>query len=135
MRIQSSRRWRRPRLGDVVSLLDIDQAPESQRYDPWVASGTRCGDSGSNASVKVTKTTGRRTMKASVALRKQADAGDCWNAFRPGDWTTSINVRDFIVRNVTSYAGNEEFLAAPSQRTKDVWAKLQPYFAAERKKG
>ncbi len=74
-------------------------------------------------------------MKASAALRKQADAGDCWNAFRPGDWTTSINVRDFIVRNVTSYAGNEEFLAAPSQRTKDVWAKLQPYFAEERKKG
>jgi formate C-acetyltransferase len=74
-------------------------------------------------------------MKASSALRKQADAGDCWNAFRPGDWTTSINVRDFIVRNVTPYKGNEDFLAGPSQRTKAVWAKLQPYFADERKKG
>src|SRR5882724_2326976 len=104
----------RPRLEDVVSLLDIDQTPESQRYNPWVASGTNCGGSGSIVSVKVTKTTGRATMKASAALRKQADAGDCWSAFRPGDWTTSINVRDFIVRNVTPYAGNEEFLAAPS---------------------
>lgn len=47
----------------------------------------------------------------------------------------SINVRDFIVRNVTPYAGNEAFLAGPSQRTKAVWAKLQPYFADERKKG
>ena len=56
-------------------------------------------------------------------------------AFSPGDWTTSINVRDFIVRNVTPYTGNENFLAAPSQRTKAVWAKLQPYFADERKKG
>src|SRR4051812_18350015 len=74
-------------------------------------------------------------MKATAAPLKQADAGDCWNAFRPGDWTTSINVRDFIVRNVTPYAGDEEFLAAPSQRTKAVWAKLQPYFADERKKG
>ena len=74
-------------------------------------------------------------MKASAALRKQADAGDCWNAFRPGDWTTSINVRDFIVRNVTPYTGNEDFLTGPSQRTKAVWAKLQPYFADERKKG
>src|SRR5216684_2870975 len=74
-------------------------------------------------------------MKASAALRKQADAGDCWNAFRPGDWTTSINVRDFIVRNVTPYKGGEEFLAGPTQRTKAVWAKLQPYFAEERKKG
>ncbi len=74
-------------------------------------------------------------MKASTALRKEADTGDCWKGFRPGDWQTSIDVRDFIVRNVTSYAGNEDFLAGPSQRTKAVWAKLQPYFADERKKG
>ena len=74
-------------------------------------------------------------MKASAALRKEVDTGDCWSGFRPGDWQTSINVRDFIVRNVTPYTGNEDFLAGPSQRTKAVWAKLQPYFADERKKG
>ena len=56
-------------------------------------------------------------------------------AFGPGIGPTSINVRDFIVRNVTPYNGNEDFLAGPSQRTKAVWAKLQPYFAEERKKG
>ena len=48
-------------------------------------------------------------MKASAALRKEADAGDCWKGFRPGDWTTSINVRDFIVRNVTPYTGTRTF--------------------------
>ena len=74
-------------------------------------------------------------MKASAVQRKEADAGDCWKGFRPGDWSTSINVRDFIVRNVTPYSGNEDFLAGPSQRTKAVWAKLQPYFSEERKKG
>ena len=74
-------------------------------------------------------------MKASAALRKEADTGDCWSGFRPGDWQISINVRDFIVRNVTPYNGNEDFLADASQRTKAVWAKLQPYFADERKKG
>jgi formate C-acetyltransferase len=74
-------------------------------------------------------------MKASAALRKETDTGDCWSGFRPGDWQTSINVRDFIVRNVTPYSGNEDFLADPSQRTKAVWAKLQPYFTDERKKG
>ena len=74
-------------------------------------------------------------MKASAALRKESDTGDCWGGFRSGDWQTSINVRDFIVRNVTPYSGNEEFLAGPSQRTKTVWAKLQPYFADERKNG
>src|SRR6516164_10499865 len=74
-------------------------------------------------------------MKASSALRKEADTGNGWSGFRPGDWQTSINVRDFIVRNVTPYSGNEDFLAGASQRTKAVWAKLQPYFAEERKKG
>src|ERR1700743_1061691 len=74
-------------------------------------------------------------MRASAARSKQADTGDCWSGFRSGHWQTSIDVRDFIVRNVTPYTGNEDFLAGPSQRTKAVWAKLQPYFADERKKG
>lgn len=74
-------------------------------------------------------------MKASAAVRKEAETGDCWSGFRPGDWQNSINVRDFIIRNVTPYSGNEDFLVGPSQRTKAVWAKLQPYFAEERKKG
>jgi formate C-acetyltransferase len=74
-------------------------------------------------------------MKTSAALRTEAKAGDCWSDFQPGDWLNSINVRDFIIRNATPYAGDEAFLAGPSQRTKAVWAKLQPYFAEERKKG
>src|SRR3954471_2334195 len=78
--------------------------------------------------------TRRCTMKASAAL-KQEVGGDCWSGFRPGEWRNSIDVRDLIVRNVTPYKGNEDFLAGASQRTKAVWAKLQPYFADERKKG
>jgi formate C-acetyltransferase len=74
-------------------------------------------------------------MKRTAAVRKEADAGDCWRGFNPSDWTNSINVRDFIVKNVIPYAGDEKFLAPASQRTKAVWAKLQPYFAEERKKG
>ena len=38
-------------------------------------------------------------------------------------------------RNVTPYGGDEKFLAGPLQRTKAVWAKLQPYFKDEQKKG
>jgi formate C-acetyltransferase len=74
-------------------------------------------------------------MKGSAALKKDAKDESCWRGFRPGDWSTSIDVRDFIVRNVTPYAGDEKFLAGPSKRTKAVWAKLQPYFQEERKKG
>lgn len=59
----------------------------------------------------------------------------CWRGFEQGRWTAAIDVRDFIIRNVTPYGGDESFLAAPSARTLAVWDKLQPYFAEERKKG
>jgi formate C-acetyltransferase len=36
---------------------------------------------------------------------------------------------------VTPYTGDEKFLAPASAKTKAVWAKLQPYFQEERKKG
>jgi formate C-acetyltransferase len=58
-----------------------------------------------------------------------------WRSFTPGDWRTTIDVRDFITRNVKPYAGDEKFLVGPSSRTKAVWARLQPYFEQERKKG
>jgi formate C-acetyltransferase len=74
-------------------------------------------------------------MKGSAALRKQADAGDCWSGFRPGDWTTSINVRDFIVRNVTSYTGNEDFLRSHRSVQTPFGQNCSRYFANERKKG
>ena len=58
-----------------------------------------------------------------------------WSGFAPGRWQHAIDVRDFIVRNGKPYDGDETFLAGPSERTKAVWAKLQPYFDEERKKG
>jgi formate C-acetyltransferase len=58
-----------------------------------------------------------------------------WRDFKPGQWRSAIDVRDFIVGNVTPYPGDEKFLAGPSKRTKAVWDKLQPYFQQERTKG
>ena len=77
-------------------------------------------------------------MKSSAALAKEVETKggqDPWRGFKPGDWRTSIAVRDFIVRNVTPYTGDEKFLAPASAKTKAVWAKLLPYFQEERKKG
>ncbi|MGC1692915.1 MAG: hypothetical protein WA756_23785, partial [Pseudolabrys sp.] len=70
-------------------------------------------------------------MKSSAALAKEVETKggqDPWRGFKPGDWRSSIGVRDFIVRNVTPYTGDEKFLAPASAKTKAVWAKLQPYF-------
>ena len=74
-------------------------------------------------------------MEGTAAISKAAKDQRCWREFQPGDWRSRIDVRDFIVRNATPYAGDETFLAPPSARTKAVWAKLQPYFQEERKKG
>jgi formate C-acetyltransferase len=74
-------------------------------------------------------------MARTAALAKDLKDQDFWRGFKTGDWCTTIDVRDFIVCNATPYAGDETFLVGPSQRTKAVWDKLQPYFQEERKKG
>src|SRR5690242_16959917 len=58
-----------------------------------------------------------------------------WRDFNPGRWQNAIDVRDFIVRNVVPYEGDDKFLVGSSVRTKAVWEKLQPYFKEERIKG
>src|SRR5690348_4326948 len=72
---------------------------------------------------------------AQAALVRDRAGQDSWRDFSPGAWRTSIDVRDFIAVNVSPYLGDEKFLAPASARTKAVWAKLQPYFEQERKKG
>jgi formate C-acetyltransferase len=58
-----------------------------------------------------------------------------WSGFRPGLWTSEINVRDFIQENVTPYYANESFLRGPTARTKAIQAKLEALFVEERRKG
>ncbi|MGA7390551.1 MAG: formate C-acetyltransferase [Pseudolabrys sp.] len=74
-------------------------------------------------------------MEGTAALAKKAFDQDPWRSFNPGGWNAAIEVRNFIVQNVSPYAGDESFLVASTPRTKAVWAKLQPYFQDERKKG
>ena len=60
-----------------------------------------------------------KDLKESTALPKE------WQGFKPGAWTKSIDVRDFIQHNYTPYSGNEEFLSGPSQRTLRLWDELK----------
>ena len=60
-----------------------------------------------------------KDLKESTALPKE------WQGFKPGAWTESIDVRDFIQHNYTPYSGNEEFLSGPSQRTLRLWDELK----------
>ncbi|HUO91075.1 MAG TPA: formate C-acetyltransferase [Rhizomicrobium sp.] len=79
------------------------------------------------------QTKARPILKSVKAAAEKTEGP--WRQFERGPWTHRIDVRDFIVRNVIPYAGNEAFLSGPSARTKAVWAKLQPYFREEAKKG
>jgi formate C-acetyltransferase len=74
-------------------------------------------------------------MEGTAGFSKELKDQRCWRDFVPGSWSSSIDVRDFIVRNAKPYTGDEKFLAGPTKRTKAVWEKLQPYFKEERKKG
>src|SRR5687767_15288591 len=58
-----------------------------------------------------------------------------WKGFTPGLWQKEINVRDFIQQNYTPYDGDESFLAPATERTRNIWARLNELFVEERKKG
>ena len=41
--------------------------------------------------------------------------------FKKGLWNTSINVRDFVINNLVSYYGDDQFLVGPSKKTEKLW--------------
>ena len=55
--------------------------------------------------------------------------------FNCGVWYDEINVRDFITRNYTPYAGDESFLTETTSRTDALWLKVLNYLKLERERG
>ena len=58
-----------------------------------------------------------------------------WNGFVGGKWENEVNVRDFIQKNYTPYDGDAEFLAGPTQNTKDLWNQVLDLQKQERAAG
>ena len=58
-----------------------------------------------------------------------------WKGFRTGEWRHLVNVRNFIQKNYTPYAGDESFLAPTSERTQKVWDKSHELILEELHKG
>lgn len=59
-----------------------------------------------------------------------------WEGFTPGRWSsTSVNVRDFIRKNLTPYEGDESFLEGPTEATKQLWAQVMDLAKQEREAG
>ncbi|WMJ79484.1 formate C-acetyltransferase [Clostridium sp. MB40-C1] len=58
-----------------------------------------------------------------------------WTNFIEGNWTKSIDVRNFIQKNYTLYEGNNDFLKGPTIKTKTIWDKTYTLIVEELKKG
>ncbi len=58
-----------------------------------------------------------------------------WRAFNNGTWEHEINVRDFIQKNYTPYDGDDSFLAGPTGKTEELWAKVMELSRQEREAG
>src|SRR5436305_9084248 len=65
----------------------------------------------------------------------EPDTKEPWRGFNPGLWQRDINVRWFLQQNYTPYDGDAKFLAPPTERTRQIWKKLETMFLEERKKG
>lgn len=57
-----------------------------------------------------------------------------WRNFKEGNWTTNIDVRDFIQRNYTQYNGDESFLEGKTEKTTKVWDKCEELLKEELQK-
>lgn len=60
--------------------------------------------------------------------------GDAWAGFAPGPWQETIDVRDFILRNYTPYAGDASFLAGPTEKTLRLWDHLEKNYLSEERR-
>ncbi len=52
--------------------------------------------------------------------------------FKEGRWMEKIDVRDFVLSNLTPYDGDESFLCEPTQKTKDLFKICMDAVMAER---
>lgn len=67
-----------------------------------------------------------------VPTTDETAAATPWRGFAAGSWQREVDVRDFILRNVTPYHGDGSFLAGPTARTRALWSKVAELLKAER---
>lgn len=58
-----------------------------------------------------------------------------WRSFQGGEWQDAIDVRNFIQKNYTVYAGDDSFLKGPTERTQKLWDDLKVLLEKERAAG
>jgi len=58
-----------------------------------------------------------------------------WQDFKGADMRNKINVRDFIISNMTVYEGDDSFLTGPTEATSQLWEQIMELTKQEREAG
>jgi formate C-acetyltransferase len=58
-----------------------------------------------------------------------------WINFKEGQWTKSVDVRNFIQLNYTPYTGDDSFLVGATDATKKLWEEVSELSKKERENG
>lgn len=58
-----------------------------------------------------------------------------WINFKEGQWTKSVDVRNFIQLNYTPYNGDDSFLSGATEATRKLWDEVSELFKKERENG
>lgn len=61
-------------------------------------------------------------MQENLFTRKEM--AQAWEGFKPGQWSETIDVRDFIQQNYEPYYGDESFLAGATEDTLSIWRSM-----------
>lgn len=65
----------------------------------------------------------------------ETGAQDAWRGFTAGDWQKTVDVKQFILLNVSAYEEDEAFLAEATDDTKELWSQVSALMLEERKRG
>jgi len=58
-----------------------------------------------------------------------------WKNFKGLEWKSKIDVRDFIINNMTVYEGDDSFLSKPTEATNKLWDQVMELNKLEREAG
>ena len=70
-----------------------------------------------------------------VSEKPDENTEGAWAGFTPGNWQQSVDVRDFIQRNYTVYAGDSSFLCEATVRTRNLWGQVLELIKRENASG
>lgn len=62
-----------------------------------------------------------KVFSDAVFLRQKKNSDMDRKNFVDGNWSKKVDVRDFVVCNITPYEGNSDFLLGPSAKTQKLW--------------